>query len=269
MKISNKVIEQLGRLIAGDTGVAPYRTGPELVQFYNECGFDDVYGEGFPSRWRYSSDRIGTANGSDSLRIILEEFVDPRRYGGEASITNTIVETINKLINIDGYALIKNGALYQVADTKGNIVKPEVVKSIGHEFATEQIEKCNQKILSGDYNGAITNSRSLLEAVLLDILEKAEGTSVKNDGNVIGLWTRCKKILKVNHSKEDVPDYIFQILSGLDSIVNGLAGFSNNAGDRHANKFTAHKHHARLAVNSAMTICDYLIELSQVRANKK
>ena len=48
MKISNKVVEPLGRLIAGDTGTAPYKPGPELVQFYNECGFDDVYGEGFP-----------------------------------------------------------------------------------------------------------------------------------------------------------------------------------------------------------------------------
>ena len=269
MKISNKVIEPLGKLIAGDTGVAPYRSGPELVQFYNECGYDDVYGEGFPSRWRYSSDRVFNANDTDGLRIILEEFVDPRRYDGDENITSRIVEVINKLIKIDGYALIKNGALYQVADTKGNIVKPGVVKSIGHEFATEQIEKCNQKIFSGDYNGAITNARSLLEAILIDMLEKSEGVTVKNDGNVIALWARCKKVLKINHSKDNVPDYVFQILSGLDSIVNGLAGFSNNAGDRHANKFTAHIHHARLAVNSAMTICDYLIELSQIRANKK
>ena len=71
MKISNKITKQLGTLIAGDTSTAPYLSGPKLVDFYNECGFDDIYGEGFPSRWKYSTEKITESNGTPRLILYL------------------------------------------------------------------------------------------------------------------------------------------------------------------------------------------------------
>ena len=91
---------------------------------------------------------------------------------------------------------------------------------------------------------------------------------MKNDGNIMNLWSRVKKALKIDLSKDEVPDFIFQILSGLSSSVNGLAGLSNNASDRHANKFNTKRHHAKLAVNSTMTLCDFLIDVFNERAKK-
>ena len=74
------------------------------------------------------------------------------------------------------------------------------------------------------------------------------------------LYKRVKKILNITLDKNKLPATILQIISGLDSIVSGLAGLSNNSGDRHANKFNTMKHHARLAVNSTMTLVDFLLE---------
>lgn len=261
MKISNKITEQLGKLIAGDIGSTPYLTGPKLVDFYNECGFDDTYGEGFPSRWRYSTDKIIESNGKPLLKIVLEEFVDPRRYGGDEAYVDTIVSDINPLIKYDGFALIKKGEVYRVADIQGNFIEPETVSAIGHEFVSEQIEKCQQKIALDDFNGAITNARTLCEAVLIYIVETVEKSEIKNDGNLINLWKRAKKALKMDLAKDEIPDFVFQILTGLDTSLNGLAGLSNNAGDRHANKFKTKRHHAKLAVNSTMTFCDFLIDV--------
>ena len=265
MKISNKVTRQLGTLIAGDTSVAPYLTGVDLVDFYNDCGFDEIYGEGFPSRWKYSTDKIIEANDSDKLRKILEEFVDPRRYGGRDEIVENIVKEINLLLKYDGYELVKRGNLYKVADIQGNYIEPETLRTVGHEFVDEQIEKCLQKISSEDFNGAITNARTLTEAVLIHIIETVEGAEVKNDGNILSLWTRAKKALKIDLKKDEIPETVFQILSGLDTALNGLAGLSNNAGDRHANKFKTKKHHAKLSINVAMTICDFLIDIVNER----
>ena len=265
MKISNKIIKQLGTLIAGDTPTAPYLSGPNLVDFYNECGFDDIYGESFPSRWRYSTDKILETNGTNRLKNILEEFVDPRRYGGNDVIIEKIVAEINSLIKFDGYALIKKGNLYKVVDTQGNFIQPETLKTVGHEFVAEQIEKCQQKISADDFNGAITNARTLTEAVLIHVIEIIEQTEIKNDGNITNLWARAKKALKINLKKDEIPDTVFQILSGLDTSLNGLAGLSNNAGDRHANKFNTKRHHAKLSVNLAMTICDFLIDVLNER----
>lgn len=261
LKISNKVTKQLGTLIAGDTSTAPYLSGPKLVDFYNECDFDDVYGEGFPSRWKYSTDKIVEANGTNRLKKILEEFVDPRRYGGDDDIVVKIVTDINSLIRFDGYALIKNGNFYKIADTQGNFIQPETLKTVGHEFVAEQIEKCQQKISADDFNGAITNARTLTEAILIHVIETTELNEIKNDGNILNLWTRAKKALKIDLKKDEIPDTVFQILSGLDTALNGLAGLSNNAGDRHANKFNTKRHHAKLSVNLAMTICDFLIDI--------
>lgn len=265
MKISNKITKQLGTFITGDTGIAPYLTGTQLVDFYNECGYDDVYGEGFPSRWKYSTDKIIESNGKPILKKILEEFVDPRRYGGDEQFVDTIVAEINQLIKYDGFALIKKGNNHKIADIQGNFIESETITSIGHEFVGEQIEKCQQKISTDDFNGAITNARTLCEAVLIHIIETIEKTEVKNDGNIINLWARTKKAIKIDLKKDEVPDFVFQILSGLDTSLNGLAGLSNNAGDRHANKFNTKRHHAKLAVNSAMTLCDFLIDVLNER----
>ncbi|MHA6727061.1 abortive infection family protein [Chryseobacterium sp. A301] len=265
VKISNKITEQIGKLIAGDMGSAPYLTGPKLVDFYNECGFDDVYGEGFPSRWRYSTDKIVESNGTQRLKNILEDFVDPRRYGDDEQIIDKIVNEFNQLIKYDGFALIKRGEIYKVADIQGNFINPESISTIGHEFVNEQIEKCQQKIASDDFNGAITNARTLCEAILTHIIEKIDNGHIKNDGNLINLWSKAKKVLKLDLKKGEIPDFVFQILSGLDTTINGLAGLSNNAGDRHANKFNTKRHHAKLAVNSTMTLCDFLIDVLNER----
>lgn len=251
---------QLGQLIAGDTKVAPYLSGPQLINFFNDQGFDDVYEPGFPTRWKFATERIEQLNNTDKLRRMFEEFVDPRRYGGDEETSEKITSAINSLIKCDGFALQKVGNTYKVVAINGNLIQPETTKAMGHEFVSGQVQKCEQKILAGDYAGAITNARTLIEAVLIHIIETIEGEEVKNDGNVLNLWNRTKKALKLNLKKEDVPEPVFQILSGLDSSLNGLAGLSNNAGDRHANKFNTKRHHAKLAVNVAMTMCDFLID---------
>jgi len=261
MTISKKITEQLGKLIAGDIGPAPYLTGPKLVDFYNDCGFNDIYGEGFPSRWIYSTDKIIESNGTPKLKTILEEFVDPRRYGGDEEFVDTIVTGINQLVKYDGITLIKKGDVHRIANIKGNFIELEAVSGLGHEFVSEQIDKCQQKIAIEDFNGAITNSRTLCEAVLIHVIETIEKLEIKNDGNLINLWKRAKKALKIDLKKGEIPDFVFQILTGLDSTINGLAGISNNAGDRHANKFNTKRHHAKLAVNSTMTFCDFLIDI--------
>jgi Abortive infection C-terminus len=66
--------------------------------------------------------------------------------------------------------------------------------------------------------------------------------------------------MKLEIDKETLPEFVVQILSGIDTAIKGLAGLSNNAGDRHANKFNTRKHHAKLAVNLSMTIADFLID---------
>ena len=66
MIINKKALEILCDLIVGD-GTADYRGGRQLVEFFNELGFDDRYGQGFPSRRNYTIDKLTRINGSPEL----------------------------------------------------------------------------------------------------------------------------------------------------------------------------------------------------------
>jgi len=268
MKITEKTIRFLGRTLCGDNGLVPYRTGQKLVDFFVNFGADDEYGEGFPSRWKYTEDKIREFNGTNKLNEIIESFLDPRDFWEtNINIEQTILK-INKFLKFDGYELKKKGEFYKIYDLSGVLVEPEIVKDLDQDFIKEQLAKCNQKIEQGDYSGAITNARSLAEAVMIEIIENHEGNEIKNDGKIESLYRKVKKILNLTINPETLPQPAIQILSGLDSIIVGLAGISNNLGDRHANKYKTKKHHAKLAVNATMTLVDFLLDSQKYQINK-
>ena len=64
MIINDKSIEKLRNLINEET---EYRSGPKLIEFFKDLGFNDSYGQGFPSRWKYTDDRIRRINGKPEL----------------------------------------------------------------------------------------------------------------------------------------------------------------------------------------------------------
>jgi hypothetical protein len=69
MKVSERTIKALGKIATGDqakdgNALAPYQSGPQLVTFFNEFGANDVYGQGFPSRWNFAEAKIRSFNGS-------------------------------------------------------------------------------------------------------------------------------------------------------------------------------------------------------------
>lgn len=260
MKITERTIKFLGRTLCGDTDLLPYKSGPKLVDFFVGHGADDRYGEGFPSRWQYTEDKIRQFNNTPTLKNIIEDVLDPRDFIEHRDALQKAITTINEYLRYDGYEIIRVGDFNKVTDKNGLLIEPKTVKGLTHDNIKEQIAKCHKKIDEGDYSGAITNARSLVEAVMIEIIEQHEEKEIKNEGKIENLFKQVKKILNLNIDPNVLPPTVIQILSGFDSVLNGLAGLSNNSGDRHANKFKTRKHHARLAVNSTMTMVDFLLD---------
>jgi hypothetical protein len=152
MKVSIKIINSLGRLIAGNTSAAPYMSGPQLVEFFNWYDFEDVYAAGFPSRWVYAAEKVTQANNSPRLQKILEGFLDPRRYIGKEHLIEESQKELNALIIHDGYSAQKVGSSYKISSIQGGFIQAETTTELGHDFISEQVTKCNEKIVSGDYN---------------------------------------------------------------------------------------------------------------------
>lgn len=269
MTISEFTLVNMAKVVCGDVEYTPYMSGPEIVHFFNKFGFNEIYASGFPSRWKYTEEKLRELNGTGRLRKIIEETVDPRRYFNFAITPDYAARQINEILKFDNFELKKAGNFYKVVNVSGQIIQPETIDKINHDFINQQIEKCTNKIQEEDYHGAITNARSLVEAIFIEIIERNEKKDIKNDGSIENLWSKVKKIMRLEIDKETLPEFVFQILSGIDTAIKGLAGLSNNAGDRHAIKFRTKKHHAKLAVNLSMTIADFLIDSWNFQAIKK
>lgn len=263
MKITDDSVKKLALAVCGDSKFTPYISGLNLVELFNKHGFNDTSENMTPSRCKYAEIKIRELNGKKGLKQLVENIIDPRKFISSAISIENAIEQMNNFLKYDKYELRKVGHFYRVFDFNDTLVTSETIKEINHEFVGEQIQKFQTKIHEGDYSGAITNARTLVEAILIEIIEKHKGMEVENSGKLPILYKQVAKILKLESDKSKMPDTIIQILSGLDSITNGLAGLSNDAADRHANKFRTEKHHAKLSVNCAMTLCDFLIDSLQ------
>lgn len=146
-----------------------------------------------------------------------------------------------------------------------NLYSPDVIETqitdiVDIDFVKQQIDKCREKMNTEDYDGAITNARTLLEEVLLWIESKIEGCRQAYDGNLPALYKRVSKLLNMYPDDSKANNSFNEIVRGFISIVNGFSGLSNNIGDRHATTKHPEPHHAKISVNASMIICEFLLD---------
>ena len=266
MKLSEYAIKFLGNLIAGDLPGFPYRSGPQLVKFFNQFGTRDVYPSdgGFPTRRIYAQDKIRELNGENILRDVIAKAIDPREFSKTEKTVEDAVAMLNENLKYEGYEAVRDGHFFAVRELSAGRVKLDasarVPDALTQLAIDENIRKCESKLSEVDFSGAITNARSLIEAVLIGIEKDLEPSAAAYDGDLVKLYKRVQKLLNLEPDRKDIADPLRQILSGLTSIVNGLAAMRNRMSDAHAASYRPSRHHAKLAVYSATTLADFLFE---------
>lgn len=267
MKLSAYTVKHLAKMVTGDTEGWPYRKGPELVNLFNQYGFRDVYGQGFPSRSAFVEEKLKAMSGKEIVKDLIKDLLDPRAWLEPTKPLKAIDECatqLNDLVKHDNLELIKDGLYYKVRDLSGSLIKPELpfqkASAVTEIFIEEQINKCREKINSGDYDGAITNARTLVEALLTSIEQELDPNAPPPDGDILKAYNRVRILLNLDPSRKDISDAVKQVLTGLASIVHGLATMRNKMSDAHGTLYRPTRHHAKLAVNSAKTLADFLFE---------
>ena len=107
MIISQKTIEKLRELINEET---EYRSGSKLVAFFNQYGFRDVYGNGFPSRWIYTEEKIRALNGKPELDRCIKDVFAPVNFIGRFSELDSFIADFNQYLCFDGWNVIRKGS---------------------------------------------------------------------------------------------------------------------------------------------------------------
>lgn len=107
MNLSSKSLEKLRTLINEET---EYRSGPQLVQFFNRLGFNESYGQGFPSRWIYTDKHLELINGSPELDKCIRAVLDPANFIGKITELDAHITSFNQFLNFDKWKIVRKGA---------------------------------------------------------------------------------------------------------------------------------------------------------------
>jgi hypothetical protein len=261
IKISQKTLEILRDIITGDNMLSPYKSGPELVKFFNSIGFNDEYSQGFPSRWNYVEAKLNELNKQGRIGDVLYAYFSPINFIEEENLLNELINLLNKYIEIDKYKLEIKGKKLKIVSVVDEIVEGGELYSLNSEVIKENIEKCDKKIKENDYTGAITNARTFLETLLLYIHKNIKNEDYNFKGDLPRLYKDVSGLVKLNIEK-NTEDDIKRVLSGLTSIVSGISGISNKMADRPGRLIEYDKEIQRnlsiLAVNSVKTLSLYL-----------
>lgn len=190
----------------------------------------------------------------------VEEFVDFLNFGDSPFREN--MSYISNLFNpfID-YVEMKN------INVQILHIKCEVPQELNYSHILEDINKCEERIDSGDYSGALTSARSLIEGVCKEIIYNIEGEEITGSPSLPEMFKTIRNYLNLDPSSESLQKPLKQVVSGLIQVVQGLNEIRNLSGDGHTRKLKPSMHHALLVVNSAKTVVNFLFNTYEYQRN--
>lgn len=148
MNINSKSLEKLRELINEET---EYRSGPKLVSFFNELGSNDNYGQGFPSRWFFTDEKLTQINGTLKLQECILKVFNPINLIGKNDELNKFISEFNQYLQFDDLMLkLKNNKVYieKYKEQKNNKEKTEISEN---DFLKQEFSNINLSLLKLDY----------------------------------------------------------------------------------------------------------------------
>lgn len=258
----------------------PYLSGPTLCDISNKFGLPVTYGwnGGAQSRWAYLDDLfahcIENKRESDLLSFLFSKGQFVEKLRGQTpevieyaytQIVNAVIGQINGALYFGGNELVQIGKTFVVRKigTTVTVATPSV-KTIDRFYINDISDRAMKDVLDGNYDSAITKSRTLLEEVFCYVIER-RGEEPSESGDIGKLYNQVKQLYNMHQSK-DMDKRINGLLSGLEKILSAIAEMRNKGSDSHgvgAKRITIADHHARLFVNSAMTMADFVLAVSE------
>ena len=251
----------------------PYYSATMLEELCREFGVTDTLGG---SRWNYVETLMKYAIENQRCDELFRVLFDETRFtnlqdiedlddvdkvykqiifAAIKQINHFIRLSGNKLVYIDGHFMIVENGKVPVIDT------PKLnVRSIPYVQGLR--ERCKADFQSGNYDSVITKSRTMIEEILVQILEENSLDEITK-GDVIKLYNQVKSINNMQQTS-DKDKRVNSLLSGLERIVQSIAEMRNANSDAHgvgSKRITIRECEARLVMNSAITFCEYIISI--------
>lgn len=151
MILQSKALEKLRILINEET---EYRSGPQLVKFFNDLGFNDSYGQGFPSRWMYTDGRLAQINGTPEIDKCIKNLLSPVNFIGRIEQLDNFIKDFNQYLAFDRWKIVRNGAEIAFARLDKVDIDEGVTEASEDEFLKREFQSVSLDKIGLD--GSIT-----------------------------------------------------------------------------------------------------------------
>jgi hypothetical protein len=290
MKLSTRTLRAIAEIITGDgprgqtEKLSSYRTLARIIDLFHDFGERDLHPRsGAPSRSSYTMEKLEKFNDTSKMEKIIykaldfwgEESLDPQHAGAHL---NTFLKRDGYEITLEQRYLRMNGdepefdPYFEIRSLRSNVIEAVSLIKLTESSITEHVVKAKNKIEAGDHAGAIASCYTLVEGLLKEILRRLDVTFNENEGDIRKLYQLAADPLNLNPKGETIESFIKNILQGLRSQIAGFYELANKARDRHARRYNLARHHAKLAANSTVTFCGFLLdslEYQQQRRDRK
>lgn len=254
----------------------PNLSGPKICELSLQFGYPQTYST--MSRWQYFDVLLDSCISDDRCSDLLEHIFSISQFTeklkGHSSeeilkahetIVTAVLNGINGLLFFGGNELARIGNQY-VIKPLGSVVQISApkVKTIDREYIKSISARALQDVEERNYDSSITKSRTLLEETFCYVIELKNETP-SDSGDIAKLYKQVRTLYSM-HTDANTDRRINTLLSGLNSIVSSIAEMRNKDSDAHGvgvNRIRIDEHHARLFVNSAMTMADFIISVQQ------
>ncbi len=257
----------------------PYLKGWEISEIGRRLGYSTANTNKIaPSRWQIMKSLMEKLNRDNRLQDLLKYLFQKNQF---SEIANDIkaaedfdevyatrikmaLNAINKHLAISDMILSYVNTTFFICNRNSNysIPAPSIPKTIDIAYVNNLNERITEDLQNGNYDSVITKCRTLLEEVLIFIIEQHNETP-DTSGKISKLSGQCKVLLKMKQVRE-YDTRINEILGGLEKIINGIASLRNLNSDSHgvgSKRINIKKREAILIANSTKTYCEYLLSV--------
>ena len=240
-----RIVKLATDMFARDTGFS----GPEIHRLFAD--YTDVLGPyarggGSPSRWQLFETGLGSLSVDDQRRFLL----DLCTYDGPGSYARPPDEDIAKL----------RGLLLEGATPGAMAASDRLDQLEDWEAVRRSWDAALDKVVN-DPEGAITATRTTLESVCKHICDE-RGAAYDDGGDLTKLYKSAAAAMDIAPDQH-TEQIIKQILSGVGTVVNGLAAMRNILSDSHGRGKASVRpapRHAKLPVNAGFAVAGFPID---------
>lgn len=250
----------------------PYQSGPMLVETLNRIGLPSAYDSS--SRWMYVERLIGHCLETQQIPKMFAYFFDLRRFHKDLqglaaeeidrrhkAIVAAAIGAINGELLFGGHELRRLGYLFGCPPIDHSpAMETPSIERIDRQYVKDVAERAQRDMTQGEYDSALTKARTLLEEAFCQVVE-CKGEKPSSNGDINKLLNQAKDLYNI-HADKDTDRRVYDLINGLNKIMESICRMRNTQSDAHgvgATRANIENHHARLAANAAANVADFIL----------